>query len=117
MTRKEIIQLLKLLADNYPNNRINDPEGTVQVWEMNLGSYEAPDIYKAARFHMAHCSFFPNPADLLKAIPRARLIYPDTEAPQIEHKQIQPEGQPEDRAGCTVCPVEEYCNRKRCAFE
>lgn len=117
MTRKEIVQLLKILADNYTNNRISDPEGTVKVWELSLGSFPAEQIYKAARLHMAKSPFFPTPAELIEKIPRAEIIYTQTSRPQLEQKKIQPSREPEDREGCQFCPYYDDCQKKECAFE
>lgn len=74
MTREEIIRLLKVISDNY-NVRVLDPSGKASAWEMELCSYSAESVYKAARLHMATSKYFPSPADLINNIVRAELIY------------------------------------------
>lgn len=86
MTREETIKLLKLVSANYPNTKINDAAATATVWEMNLGEYPAESVYKAARLHMQTCKFFPTPADILKHMQRAELIFDVQNVPAIESK-------------------------------
>ena len=111
MNRREIVELLKVLADNYPNNKISDPEGTVKTWELNLGAYEAKDIYMAAKLYMGKCSYFPNPADLIKEIPRAQLLY----NLEIQNtKQLKAENAKEPETGCWACAYNDTCTKNRC---
>lgn len=86
MTREETIKLLKLVTANYPHVKINDAAATATVWEMNLGEYPAESVYKAARFHMATSKYFPTPADILKNMSRAELVYNVQNVPAIESK-------------------------------
>lgn len=108
MNRRETVELLKVLADNYTNHKIADPEGTVKIWEMNLSPYKAEDIYKAAKLHMARCSYIPNPADLIKLITRAQIVYTP---PRL---QIEAENATERETGCSVCPYEDCCLGIKC---
>lgn len=75
MTRVEIIKLLKALRAAYPNVKIADAEGTVDAWELAFGEDNAEVIYKAARYHMNSCKFFPTIADIRAGINRGALLY------------------------------------------
>lgn len=74
MNRNEITKLLEILVTNY-GKRVTDPKTMADSWEMNLGSYSAEAVFKAARLHMAESKYFPNPADILERIPKAQLVY------------------------------------------
>ena len=113
MNRREIVQLLKILCDNYTKKEIADPEGTVKAWELNLGPYEAEDIYKAARLHMSRSSYFPNPADLIKLISRSRIIYATPKAPQ---KAIAAPVNNTENKNCDNCALADLCPQNRCIY-
>lgn len=74
MNRNEITKLLEILVTNY-GKRVTDPKLMADSWEMNLGSYSAETVFKAARLHMTESKYFPNPADILERIPKAQLVY------------------------------------------
>lgn len=107
MTERETAELLKTLADNYTNHKITDPAGTVKAYHLTLQPYEASDIFKAARLHMATCEFMPNPAELIRRIPKAQIIY----APP---KMIGAENAKEPETGCGICPYSDLCHGINC---
>ena len=97
MTRKEIVDLLKIVFAAYPHTKITDPNTMVSTWEMMFGEYPAETIYKAARLHMENSKFFPTVADIKESIRRAELLYDNNkalEAPKQKRRPIieTPEG-------------------------
>ena len=75
MTRQEIVDLLEVLTTAYPYAKIKDATSMVDAWEMALGDYSAESVYKASRYHMDNCKFFPTVADIKDNIVRAELVY------------------------------------------
>ena len=122
MTREDIKNLLNMVIENYPyaKNHITDPKTTVDMWELAFAEYEATDVFKAVRLHINTSKFFPTPADILKAMPRAKIIYDDVpSAPMIDAPKtsyiedltrfddivdIEPDGE-----HCTNCPRRKWC--------
>lgn len=96
MTRKEIVDLLKIVSAAYPNAKITDPNTMVTAWEMMFGDLPADKVYKAARLHMESSHFFPTPADIKENLARAELLYnsPALEAPKRKKRPVieTPEG-------------------------
>ena len=88
MTREETRRLLELLLSNYTYARkdITNPKQTLDLWEMVFAEYEAEKVYKAARLHISTNKYMPNPADLLKSIVRAELVYGDVPDPKTAPK-------------------------------
>ena len=91
MTREEIGKLLKIAYAAYPNAKITDPEGMLNVWEMAFGDYPADKIYKAVRLHIQTNRFFPTPADITEKITRAEIVYnaPESLQMRLEGKKSQ----------------------------
>lgn len=111
MTREETIRLLEMMAAVYPNNKIKntkDASMTIEAWLLAFGEDDAETIYKAARYHMNTCSFFPNPADIRKSINRGALLFSNTEPkrPRIPEPPDEPLD-PEKINGCDWCPLGE----------
>lgn len=104
MTRVEIIKLLKMLRAAYPNVKIADAEGTVAVWELAFGADEAETIYKAARWHINTCKYFPTPADIRAGMRRGELLYGNIA--QAPTRAIEAPNKPVSVAcvGSCVCP-------------
>lgn len=75
MNRQEIVDLLEILTSAYPHAKIKDPTSMVNAWEMTLGDYSAESVYKAARYHLDTCKFFPTVSDIKDHIVRAELVY------------------------------------------
>ena len=76
MTHKEVAELLKALAANYGKKLDAKTAGNmIDAWMLSLGELEAPEVYKAARLHMNTSKFFPNPADILDKLAKARIVY------------------------------------------
>ena len=120
MIRADIIKLLKMVRDNYPNTKIQDAKGTVDMWELAFSEYEATDVFKAVRLHINTSKFFPTPADVLKAMPKAKIIYSDNPSvPMIEapeEARIVPDDYMDDlldldidHGHCDTCPRKAYC--------
>lgn len=85
MTREEIVDLLEILAANYPNTKITDAENMVNTWELAFAEDPAEDIYKAARHHINYKKFFPTPAEIREEVVKARLLYDqESDVPMIE---------------------------------
>ena len=95
MNRAETVKLLAIISANYPNIKIQDPSATATVWEQTLGRYQSEAVLRAARLHMETSPYFPNPAELIKLIPRADLIARD------EREALEP---PKKRAKVTAIP-------------
>lgn len=74
MNRAETVKLLAIISANYPNIKIQDPSATASIWEKILGGYQADAVLRAAKLHMETSPYFPNPAEIIKLIPRADLI-------------------------------------------
>lgn len=81
MSREEIIKLLGIAIAAYPNTRNIDAKAMVSVWEMAFGEEPSERVYKAMRFHIETCRFFPTIADIKKAMPRAEILYMASESP------------------------------------
>ena len=96
MTRKEIVELLKIVSASYPNAKIADPNTMVTTWEMMFGDLPADKVYKAARLHMESSKFFPTVADIKENLTKADMIYNTValEAPKHRRKPLveTPEG-------------------------
>lgn len=95
MNRAETVKLLAIISANYPNIKIQDPSATATVWEQTLGGYQPEAVLRAARLHMETSPYFPNPAELIKLIPRADLIA------RAEREALEP---PKKRAKVTAIP-------------
>lgn len=74
MTREEIINLLKYVRNAYPNQKIENGKGIVDIWEMAFGSEDARIVYRAARLHIEKSSYFPAPANVKDLMSRAEMI-------------------------------------------
>ena len=86
MTRDEIKNLLRMALECYPyyKDKIDDPKIVLDIWELSLSDRNATDVFKAFRFHINHSKFFPTPADIMEAMPKARIVYEDMPTtPQI----------------------------------
>lgn len=90
MTRKEIVELLKIVSASYPNAKIADPNTMVTTWEMMFGDLPADKVYKAARLHMENSKFFPTVADIKENLTKADMIYNTSalEAPKHRRKPL-----------------------------
>ena len=75
MSRDEITKLLALAMSAYPNTKNIDAKALVSVWEMAFGDDPAERVYKAMRFHINTCKFFPTVADIMKVMARAEIAY------------------------------------------
>jgi hypothetical protein len=75
MTRKEIAKLLEIIKAAYPYWKIDDAKATLDVWQMELGSYEAEQIYKSARYLIGHSTYIPSIAEIIKGINKGQLLY------------------------------------------
>ena len=84
MERKEIVELLKVVASAYPHTKIADPKAMVTTWEMTLGEFSAETVYKATRLHMETNKYFPSPSDIRDKIVRAQIAYQPTITNAIE---------------------------------
>lgn len=100
MTRKEIVDLLKIVFAAYPHTKIADPNAMVSTWEMMFGEYSAESVYKAARLHMENSKFFPTVADIKENLKKAEMIYssPALEAPKRLKRPVMkiPDGMTEE---------------------
>lgn len=123
MTRAEIIQLLKIVQDAYPNVKLKNPQGTIAAWELAFGDEDTKKVYQATRLHMRKCKFFPTPADIVENLTKGEMLYgedglikrlgppsiKDTEVPTIEppKRKISP-----DCPGSCICPYfeSEFCD-------
>lgn len=116
MTRKQIIELLGILEDAYPNIKFKNPEGTVTTWEMAFGSEDAEKVYKAARYHISKSPFFPTVADIKKAIPKGQLLFSEQDrlkiAPTAPMKKIDP-----NATFCDLCELCDIRNQTYCPFD
>lgn len=74
MTREEIITLLKYVRNAYPNQKIENGKGIVDIWEMAFGSEDARIVYRAARLHIEKSPFFPAPSNVKELMSRAEMI-------------------------------------------
>ena len=80
MSEKECAQILAIVRSVYPNTKnIDNPNATLKGWMMELGSYNADAVLKAARLHIATSKFFPTPADIIEKLVRAQLVYSSSE--------------------------------------
>ena len=86
MTRQEIVDLLEVLITAYPYVKIKDATSMVNAWEMALGDYSAKSVYKASRYHMDNCKFFPTVADIKEKIVRAEMVYSGPTIPSLPSK-------------------------------
>ena len=75
MSREEIVKLLELAVAAYPNTKNIDAKAMVSVWEMAFGEEPAERVYKAMRFHIETCRFFPTIADIRNVMTRAEISY------------------------------------------
>ena len=78
MYRDEIIKLLEILSNAYPNTKIRNAGSMASAWEMTLGEFSSEAVYKASRYHMETSKFFPTPSEIRDAIVRAELVYSET---------------------------------------
>lgn len=84
MERKEIVELLKVVASAYPHVKIADPKAMVTTWEMTLGEFSAESVYKATRLHLETNKYFPSPSDIRDKIVRSQIVYQPTITNAIE---------------------------------
>ena len=123
MTRAEIINLLRILMNAYPNAKVKNEEGMIAAWELAFAEEDTKKVYQAARVHMRKCKFFPTPADIVENLTRGDILYgedglikrlgppsiKDTEVPTIEapKRKISP-----DCPGSCICPYfeNEFCD-------
>ena len=92
MTYDETRILLKELYKHYPEKKIRNGEEMISTYHLVLGQYDVKDIIKASRLCLQECTFFPKPADIIKRIHKANLMYDDT--PVAPVKQIEASTQP-----------------------
>lgn len=74
MTRKETVGLLKILADAYPNQKINNPKGTLDIWSAAFAEDEAEVVYKSASIVIKKSPYMPNIADIKNLMTKARYL-------------------------------------------
>ena len=74
MVRAEILTLLNELMGAYPYVPIKDPETTARMYEMALGEYEAKYVFMAARIHIRNSQYFPSPNQIIKLIPKGKML-------------------------------------------
>lgn len=86
MNREDIIRLLGILSEAYPNTKIKNASSMASTWEMCLEDYSAESVYKAARLHMSTSKFFPTPAEIRENIVRAEIVYNESE---IELRKLE----------------------------
>lgn len=88
MERKEIVELLKVVASAYPHTKIADPKAMVTTWEMTLGEFSTEAVYKATRLHMETNKYFPSPSDIRDNIVRAQIAYTTPITNAIEARAV-----------------------------
>lgn len=113
MTREEILTLLATVRAAYPNTKIADPNGTVNSWMLMFSEYDAGDVYKAAKAHMAKNRFFPVPADILNNLNVGHLLYENQQAhipPTAPQKKI-------DDGFCSMCELCDRRDHSLCEFD
>lgn len=94
MTREETIRLLQFLKGCYPNAKIDDPHGMIDAWSLAFSSDPAGDVYRAARLHMTHNTYFPTPANINECMYKAKLLF-DADA-GANKKKMLPDGDDAD---------------------
>ena len=118
MTRKEIIELLRVIRAAYPNTKITDAAGMVNAWELAFAEYDASVIYKAARHHMNTNKWFPTVPDIRKAISKGQMLYGEDQPTQnsgnlVANTPVAPKvsilALEQDESFCKVCGL---CNGK-----
>lgn len=92
MTYEETKELLRQMFGYYPGTKIRNAQEMVSNYYTILGKYDLEEILKATRLCLQECSFFPKPADIIKRIHKANLMYDDT--PVAPVKQIEASTQP-----------------------
>lgn len=70
MTRKEIATLLSRIRAAYPNYKLTDPNGMLDMWELAFGGDDPAKVYRAAREHLNTNKYFPTIADIRKQMCR-----------------------------------------------
>lgn len=75
MTEKEIAALLYSINDLYPNIKTT-PEAAkhrVELWVTTLKPYKTVEVVQAVKLHISTSAYYPQPADVIKLLPRARI--------------------------------------------
>ena len=65
VSKPQILQLLKLINTNYPNNKYEVTDGLVNTWQALLGHYDFTAIQAATMKTFGTCKFPPVAADII----------------------------------------------------
>lgn len=76
MTEKEIAALLYSINDLYPNIKTTPEQAKnrAALWYTELKDYDTTEVVQATKLYLSKSSFYPLPADVIKLLPRARIV-------------------------------------------
>lgn len=89
MTQQEIIALLYSINDLYPHLKTTPEQAKnrAALWYTELKDYDTKEVVQAVKLHLSKSSFYPLPADVIKMLPRARIVIDMAEGKALESGQ------------------------------
>ncbi len=118
MTRAELIDLFEILFNNYPAAPISDPNMMIENWMREFGGEDTEKVYMAARYHMNTNRFFPNVADIKKAMTHGQISYaalPEENKKKIEAPKVTIEETFD--TFCDMCGLCDKSDQSLCPYD